>query len=136
MWHSNMEELAKRWKKLSLTKIEGNKVDLTSDMKKLDFVLATKFFTRRTLNIEALAKNFHPLWHTKGRFEVSDGGDNVLLFKFELDVDAEKVIQGETWAFDRHLLLSRGMMALSRTMKCSLRRLPFGFKFTTSCYHF
>lgn len=43
MWHSNMEELAKRWKKLSLTKTEGNKVDLTSDMKKLDFVLATKF---------------------------------------------------------------------------------------------
>lgn len=104
MWHSNMEELAKRWKKLSLTKTEGNKVDLTSDMKKLDFVLATKFFTHRTLNIEAVAKTFHPLWRTKGRFEVSDGGDNVLLFEFELNVDAEKVIQGELWAFDRHLV--------------------------------
>lgn len=35
---------------------------------------------------------------------MSDGGDNVLLFEFELDVDAKKVIQGESWAFDRHLV--------------------------------
>ena len=33
------------------------------------------------------------------------GGENVLLFAFELEVDAERVIQGEPWAFDRHLVV-------------------------------
>ena len=33
------------------------------------------------------------------------GGENILLFAFELKVDAERVIQGEPWAFDRHLVV-------------------------------
>ena len=73
--------------------------------KKLDFVLAAKFFTCRSLNVEAVVKTFRPLWRTRGSFEVSDGGDNILLLAFEMDVDAEKVMQGAPWAFDRHLVV-------------------------------
>lgn len=36
---------------------------------------------------------------------MSDGSNNVLLIAFELDIDAEKVIQGEPRAFDRHLVV-------------------------------
>ena len=35
---------------------------------------------------------------------MSDRGNNVLLIAFELEVDAEKVIQGEPWMFDKHLV--------------------------------
>ena len=34
-----------------------------------------------------------------------DGGNNILLLAFEMDVDAEKVLQGAPWAFDRHLVI-------------------------------
>ncbi|KAK7841119.1 hypothetical protein CFP56_015772 [Quercus suber] len=51
-WRHNMEDLAQKWKTLSLTETEDTRVDLSRDKKKLDFVLATKFFTRRSLNIE------------------------------------------------------------------------------------
>lgn len=44
------------------------------------------------------------LWGPKRNFEVSIAGDNILLISFELEVDAEKVLQGEPWAFDRHLV--------------------------------
>lgn len=99
-----MEDLTSRWKCLSLTEAEGSKVDLTRDKKKMGAVLAIKFFTRRNVNVEAVAKTFRLIWRTRGNFEVCDGKDNVLLIAFEMEVDAEKVFQGQPWAFDRHLV--------------------------------
>ena len=51
-----------------------------------------------------MARTFHPIWRTRSKFKVSDAGNNVLLIVFDLEVDAEKVLQGEPWAFDRHLV--------------------------------
>ena len=99
-----MEDLTSRWKNLSLTEVEESKVDLTRDKKKVGTVLATKFFTHRNVNVEAVAKTFRPIWRTKGNFEVYDGKDNVLLVAFELEVDAEKVLQGQPWVFDVYLV--------------------------------
>ena len=100
-----MEDLSTRWKKLSLSESEENRLALRIDRRKRDFLLAGKFFTCRSLNIEVVAKTFRPLWRTKGGFNVTVGGENILLFAFELEVDAERVIQGEPWAFDRHLVV-------------------------------
>nr|POE91612.1 hypothetical protein CFP56_25654 [Quercus suber] len=99
------KDLSTRWKKLSLSRSEENRVALRIERKNRDFILAGKFFTRRSLNVEAIAKTFRPLWRTKGGFNVIVGGENILLFAFELEVDAERVIQGEPWAFDSHLVV-------------------------------
>ncbi|XP_030970522.1 uncharacterized protein LOC115990895 [Quercus lobata] len=80
-------------------------MDLTKEKKATGAVLAAKFFTRRNVNVEAVAKTFRPLWRTRGSFEVCEGIDNVLLFDFEMEADAEKVMQGQPWAFDRHLVV-------------------------------
>lgn len=74
------------------------------DKKKMGDVLTAKFFTRRNVNVEVVAKTFRPIWRTRGNFEVCDGKDNVLLIAFEMEVDAEKVIQGQPWVFDRHIV--------------------------------
>ena len=79
-------------------------MDLTKEKKKLEFVIAAKFFTCRSLNLEVVANTFRPLWRIRGNFELSNSGNNVLLIAFELEVDVEKVLQGESWAFDRHLV--------------------------------
>uniref|UniRef100_A0A7N2LPZ3 DUF4283 domain-containing protein n=1 Tax=Quercus lobata TaxID=97700 RepID=A0A7N2LPZ3_QUELO len=92
-----MEELELRWKKLSLLEVEGKKHDLSKEKKTAEYVLAAKSFTRRSINVEAVARTFRPLWRTKRNFEVSMAGDNVVLITFEWEVDAEKVIQGEPW---------------------------------------
>ena len=99
-----MEDLTSRWMNLSLTEVEGSKVDVTRDKKKVGTILAAKFFTHRNVNVEAVAKTFQPIWQTKGNFEVCDGKDNVLLIAFEMEVDTKKVLQGQPWAFDRHLV--------------------------------
>lgn len=100
-----MEDLALRWKKLSLSEAEGKKCDLSKNKKLQEHVLAAKFFTRRMVNVEAVARTFRPIWRTKRNFEVSMAGDNILLIAFELEVDVEKVLQGEPWVFDRHLVV-------------------------------
>ena len=87
-----MEDLEHRWQLLSLTESEEKKMDLTRNNKNLSFVLAAKFFTRRSINIEAVARTFRLIWHTRGSFEVSDGGNNIALIAFELEVDVEKVL--------------------------------------------
>lgn len=71
-----MEDLTKSWTRLSLSEKEGEKLDLSKEKKTQGFVLAAKFYTRRSVNLEAVAKTFRPLWRTKYRFEVSDAGDN------------------------------------------------------------
>nr|POE69994.1 hypothetical protein CFP56_78248 [Quercus suber] len=99
-----MEGIASRWKKLSLSDMEGKNVDLSKEKKRLELVLTAKFLTRRSINIE-VARTFRPIWRTRRNFEVSVVGDNVVLIAFELEVDVEKVLKGELLTYDRHLVV-------------------------------
>ena len=100
-----MEDLASRWKNLSLSDKEGKKLALAKNKRRVDFVLAAKFLTKRNVNIDAVAKTFRPLWRTRNDFCIRDASDNHLLFTFELESDLEKVLLGEPWSFDRHLVV-------------------------------
>lgn len=100
-----MEEITRKCDGLSLSVKEGEMVVLPKKLTKAKHVLVAKFLTKRALNVEAVAYTFRPLWRTKGSFCVSNAGNNILLFEFELEVDAEKVLQGEPWSFDRHLVI-------------------------------
>jgi len=42
-----------------------------------------------------VAKTFRPLWRTTQKFNVRDAGENHLLFAFEVESDADKVLMGE-----------------------------------------
>ena len=72
-----MEDIASRWKKLSLSDTEGKNVDLSKEKKRLEFVLVVKFLSRRSINIEVVARTFRLIWRTRRNFEVSAAGDNV-----------------------------------------------------------
>lgn len=100
-----MEDLALRWKKLSLFEAKGKKYNLSKDKKSQEHVLAVKFLTRRMVNVEVVARTFRPIWWTKRNFEVSMAGENILLIAFKLEIDVEKVLQGEPWVFDRCLVV-------------------------------
>nr|POE61800.1 uncharacterized protein CFP56_59514 [Quercus suber] len=99
-----MEELTRKCDGLSLLAKEREKLSLPKKLSKTDHALAAKFLTKRNLNIEAVVRTFRPLWRTRESFSVTNAGNNVLLFEFDLEVDVEKVLQGEPWSFDRHLV--------------------------------
>lgn len=100
-----MDDLATRWKTLSLSDKESKTLALTKNNQSEEYVLAAKFFTRRNVSIDAVAKTFRSLWRTSNDFRIRDAGDNHLLFVFELESDMIKVLMGEPWSFDRHLVV-------------------------------
>lgn len=101
----SMEDLTRRCDRLSLSTREGEKVILSKKQATSNYVLTAKFFTKRSLNMEVMVRTFHPLWRTKESFEVTNMGNNVLLFAFDLEVDAEQVLLGELWSYDRHRVI-------------------------------
>ena len=100
-----MEELTRRGYRLSLSAREDMRITLSKKQVTSNYVVATKFYTRRALNMEVVVRMFCPLWHTNEGFGVMNVGNNVLLFVFEREVDAEKVLLGEPWSYDRHLVV-------------------------------
>ena len=63
-----MEDLTKSWSCLTLSDVEGSNLRITEEEAVTEFVLAVKFFTKRALNIEAIAKTFTPIWRSKNGF--------------------------------------------------------------------
>ena len=64
-----MESLFVLWESFSLTEFEVRKYQVEDDGLEGKFLLAAWFFTGRVLNIEAIARTFKILWHTKKGFE-------------------------------------------------------------------
>ena len=102
-----MEEILYDWKKLSLTGEEDVKLNLSrsKNIRRKEYILATKFLTKRALNVEAIGRTFKPLWRAKKDFKVCEAGDHILLFVFELEANAEWVLANEPWTFNKHVVL-------------------------------
>ena len=69
-----------------------------------EFILAAKFFTRRMLNTNAIARNFKQLWYSCNGFEVKDIWNHIVLFIFDNKFEANRVIASQPWSFDKHLV--------------------------------
>ena len=87
-----MESMSAIWKKLSLTDSEGSKHSMKDEPIMGDYLLATKFYTRRVLNMEAIEKTFKLVWRTRKGFEVRDMGNHLVLFSFSDESDVAKVM--------------------------------------------
>lgn len=57
--------------------------------------------------MEAIARTFKQLGATKKGFEVKDMGNPVVLFVFSNETDANRVLLGEPWSFDKYLVSLR-----------------------------
>ena len=102
-----MEKLSVLWEKLTLSEAEGNMYKSESFEQGSGQAVAAKFFTHRALNMEAITRTFKPLWRTRSEFEVKDVGNHTVLFVFSDKTDAERVLIGEPWSYDKHLVSLR-----------------------------
>ena len=69
-----------------------------------EHTLVGKFFTKRRLSIEAVARTFRNIWNTQKNFEVRDLRENMLLFIFKDEADLEWVIKQSPWTFHKYLV--------------------------------
>lgn len=99
-----MEEITKGWSCLSLSGQEGDGFRLRNEMGSNEFILAAKFFMRRMLNTDAIARNFKQLWCSQNGFKVKDIGNHIVLFIFYNKLEADRVIASQPWSFDEHVV--------------------------------
>ena len=59
--------------------------------------------------MEAIAKTFTLLWKTRKGFEIRDMGDHMVLFVFPKASDIDRVLLGEPWTFNKHLVALKRM---------------------------
>lgn len=69
--------------------------------------------------MEAIGRTFKPLWTSRKEFKTREAGGHILLFVFELESDAERILATEPWSFDKHLVLFQryDTSALARTLR-------------------
>ena len=99
-----MEEITAGWSRLSLQGPEGEDFRLRSDMGSEEFVLAAKFFTKRALNTDAIARNFSQLWRSRNGFRIKDLGNHIVLFIFDNKLNTDKILASQPWSFDKSLV--------------------------------
>ena len=68
-------------------------------------ILVGKFMTRKALSIEVVGRTLKPLWKTRNGFEIRDVGNHILLFVFDNENEAERVLAIEPWMYDKHLII-------------------------------
>ena len=101
----DMEELTIHCNGLSISDREGLTFDLEEDMATPKFIIAGKFYTRRALNMEAIASTFKPLWRSKNGFKVTNMGNHIVLFTFDNKLEVDSILSNEPWSFDKHLMV-------------------------------
>ena len=100
-----MDNLAQSWNRLTLFDREGPGCCLLDDEKVENFSIAAKFLTRRAINMEIIAKTFTPLWRARNGFKIQSFGDHKILFTFNNKEDVDRILEGELWSFDKHLVV-------------------------------
>ena len=113
-----MDDITKKWEKLSLTDVEGNECALIDGDD--SFALVAKFLTKQKINLEVVARTFRSVWKSDGDFEFRDLGNNKALIVFTDEVDMNKVLLQSLWTFDKYLLVLHRFGENEMCRLCSL----------------
>ena len=99
-----MKDLSRCWENLALTEKEGLKFSLPESEVAEGFAVAAKFFTKRKINLEAVARMLRSFWKAEQGFEIRDLGENKALFVFNDEIDMDRVLMLSPWTFDKYLV--------------------------------
>nr|POE60736.1 hypothetical protein CFP56_53397 [Quercus suber] len=102
-----MDAITTKYANIKLSDRERSEVNLAPSGIDQGLVLAGKFYTKRRVNLEAIGRALRSMWRTKKDFEVSDVGDNRVLFSFQAKAYLDRVFLQGPWSFDKYILLLR-----------------------------
>lgn len=100
-----MEDLTTTWNRLTLSDKKGLGCCLDEEFSSEEYLIASRFLTKRALNIDAIAKTFTSLWQSCNGFKVHNVGNHKILFVFDNKTNVDKVLMSKPWSFDKHLVV-------------------------------
>ena len=121
----NMEELADRCARLKLSVREDVEIAIQAPLTEDGPVLIGKFCTKRRIHLDAVVRVMRSVWRTERDFEVSDLGENKVMFLFQKKEDMEKVLLLSPWSFDKYLLILHKLMRGEAVKDIKFDRSPF-----------
>ena len=65
----------------------------------------TSPLTKQALNTESIVRTFNTIWMPKNGFKVRNVGNHDVLFIFDSEEEIEKILEGEPWSFNKHLVM-------------------------------
>lgn len=78
-----MEEITERCASLQLSSTEDAEVIIHDLVLEDCLVLIGKFYTKRIVNLESVARVLKSVWKIENNFEVSNLGENKVMFLFQ-----------------------------------------------------
>nr|POE80459.1 hypothetical protein CFP56_25176 [Quercus suber] len=120
-----MAGLENLWSRFTLDEEEEYGAEVPKSMEETVHRLAGRFFTKRTLNVESVARTFKPLWKPTGELKLRDLGDNILLFEFSDALDLAQVLEFEPWTFDKNIVVFREVTEVEEVPSLEFFRVNF-----------
>ena len=120
-----MDEITDRCAGLKLSLKEEAEVEINVPLTEDGPVLIGKFCTKRRVNLESVARVLKSVWKAENNFEVSDLGENKVMFLFQTKDDMEKVLLLSPWSFDKYLLILHKMVRGEAVKDIKFEKTPF-----------
>uniref|UniRef100_A0A7N2R7P6 DUF4283 domain-containing protein n=1 Tax=Quercus lobata TaxID=97700 RepID=A0A7N2R7P6_QUELO len=120
-----MDEITNRYAGLRLSTKECAEVEIQTPEIETGPILVGKFYTKRWVNLESVARVLKLAWKTKESFKVSDLGENRALFLFKTMDDLDKVLLQGPWLYDKYLLILHKLQVGESAWKVWLDRVSF-----------
>nr|XP_023870303.1 uncharacterized protein LOC111982915 [Quercus suber] len=120
-----MDEITNRCDGLKLSMKEEAEVEINVPLTEDDPVLIGKFCTKRRVNLESIARVLKLVRKTENSFEVSDLGENKVMFLFQKKDDMERVLLLSPWSFDKYLLILHKMVRSEAVKDIKFNKAPF-----------
>ena len=120
-----MDAITNKCANLKLSEREGSEVDLAPPEVDQGLVMVGKFCTKCRVNLEAVGRALRSVWRTKRDFEISDMGENRVLFLFQDKEDLDRVLLQGSWSFDKYILLLHKLEVGESVTSLSFHKVAF-----------
>ncbi|XP_074287731.1 uncharacterized protein LOC141612882 [Silene latifolia] len=101
--------------------------DERTDIDKTNAILVGRIWTSKAINARAAIDTMTKLWNPKGNVvgNLIDVKNKIFIFKFELEADKAKVVNGQPWHFDKFIWCFNDPISDGRVSDTPLFHVPF-----------
>lgn len=126
----DMEELIWKCKAITLDEEEADQIIFGGQMKEkgsraIAGCLVGKILLARGVNREGLKVALHQAWRIVSEFKIESLRSNIFMFKFSLEADKKRVLNGGPWHFDRALIVLQEPSGIGSIKKQSFSHASF-----------